>query len=187
MHFHWNHLAHCRRLRCSSADPSAPAFKRREWNRAQCGRGVSCTFSAPSYPDSLLEKAGVNISTIYGQLPPASIAQMAAENLSLAQKVGSTGSLPFFSGGLSLVIYPRNPSVPTVHANYRYFEIVEASTDDKTEPKIVLWWWDHRPYTKLLLRGGRRPFPLHHQGRLRCPRFGPLPCVQEVMRPLLLH
>lgn len=124
-----------------NADRSAPSFQRREWDRAQGGRGISCTFSAPNHPDSLLEKAGVNISMIHGQLPPASIAQMATEHSSLAQRVGSTGSLPFFAGGISLVIHPRNPSVPTVHANYRYFEITEASADDKTGPKVVSWWF----------------------------------------------
>ncbi|EJF60870.1 Coproporphyrinogen oxidase [Dichomitus squalens] len=98
-----------------AADPTAPAFKRRAWDRAQGGRGVSCTFSAPDHPGSLLEKAGVNISMIHGQLPPAAIANMATEH-ALAACTGSMGILPFSAGGLSLVIHPRNPSVPTLVA-----------------------------------------------------------------------
>ena len=138
-----------------AADPNTPSFNRREWDRAQGGRGVSCTFSAPDhYPNSLLEKAGVNISMIHGQLQPASIAQMATEHASLAQRVGSTGSLPFFAAGISLVIHPRNPSVPTVHANYRYFEITESTADtdskDGAPAKVVSWWFggitDLTPY-----------------------------------------
>lgn len=31
--------------------------------------------------------------------------------------------LPFFAAGVSAVIHPRNPMVPTVHFNYRYFEV----------------------------------------------------------------
>ena len=122
-----------------AADLAAPAFQRREWDRAAGGRGVSCTFSAPN-TDSLLEKAGVNISMIHGQLPPASIANMATEHASLA-RIAATGTHLFFAGGLSLVIHPRNPSVPTVHANYRYFEITEPPAEDMAPGKIVAWWF----------------------------------------------
>ncbi|EKM56769.1 uncharacterized protein PHACADRAFT_254083 [Phanerochaete carnosa HHB-10118-sp] len=136
-----------------AADPTAPPFNRRAWDRAQGGRGVSCTFTAPDHPSSVLEKAGVNISMIHGQLPPAAIKQMATEHASLADRADSgTGSLPFFAGGISLVIHPRNPSVPTVHANYRYFEITEANSGEPegSPPKIVAWWFggitDLTPY-----------------------------------------
>ncbi|KAF9805247.1 hypothetical protein IEO21_09116 [Rhodonia placenta] len=37
------------------------------------------------------------------------------------------GSLPFFAAGISLVIHPRNPHAPTVHTNYRYFEVTEPA------------------------------------------------------------
>ncbi|KAI0365377.1 Coproporphyrinogen oxidase [Pilatotrama ljubarskyi] len=122
-----------------AADPDAPAFKRRTWDRAAGGRGVSCTFSAPG-TNSLLEKAGVNISMIHGQLPPAAIANMATEHAALGRSA-PTGTLPFFAGGLSLVIHPRNPSVPTVHANYRYFEITEPSGEGEAQGKVVAWWF----------------------------------------------
>lgn len=120
-------------------DPAAPRFHRREWDRAQGGRGVSSTFTAPDHPQSVLEKAGVNISMIHGMLPPPAIKQMATEHASLAQNGDHSGSLPFFAGGISLIIHPRNPSVPTVHANYRYFEITEAS--DAEQPKVIAWWF----------------------------------------------
>jgi coproporphyrinogen III oxidase len=127
------------------ADPSAPPFTRRSWDRAQGGRGVSCTFTAPAHPESILEKAGVNISMIHGSLPPAAVKQMATEHSSLAYDPAYTGSLPFFAGGISLVIHPRNPSVPAVHANYRYFEITEAAPDgdgdNAAQPKILAWWF----------------------------------------------
>jgi len=51
--------------------------------------------------------------------------------------------LPFFAAGLSLVIHPRHPDAPTVHANYRYFEITEEQGTESTgEPaKIIAWWF----------------------------------------------
>jgi len=33
--------------------------------------------------------------------------------------------LPFFAAGISSVIHPRNPHIPTVHFNYRYFEVTQ--------------------------------------------------------------
>lgn len=35
----------------------------------------------------------------------------------------SNDILPFFAAGVSAVIHPRNPYVPTIHFNYRYFEV----------------------------------------------------------------
>ncbi|KAG8919739.1 Coproporphyrinogen-III oxidase [Tulasnella sp. 418] len=53
--------------------------------------------------------------------------------------------LPFFAAGISLVIHPRNPMAPTVHANYRYFEISKEKTEESNkadEPgEIVAWWF----------------------------------------------
>ena len=40
------------------------------------------------------------------------------------KKLQAGKALPFFAAGISSVIHPRNPHVPTVHFNYRYFEIV---------------------------------------------------------------
>lgn len=59
----------------------------------------------------VFEKGGVNISKVYGALPPA------------MQKHFAVGEVDFFACGLSLVLHPVNPMVPTVHANWRYFEM----------------------------------------------------------------
>jgi coproporphyrinogen III oxidase len=48
--------------------------------------------------------------------------------------------LPFFAAGLSLVIHPRNPHAPTIHANYRYFEITEPNPSSG-ESEILSWWF----------------------------------------------
>ncbi|PFH53222.1 hypothetical protein AMATHDRAFT_73445 [Amanita thiersii Skay4041] len=132
-------------------DPSAPAFKRDSWVRAQGGSGQSCVFACPpeqglggaqSHQSTILEKAGVNISVVHGILPPSAIKQMRADHSSMPLPERPEG-LPFFAAGLSLVIHPRNPHAPTVHANYRYFEITEPTDNKNPEelPRVLAWWF----------------------------------------------
>lgn len=47
------------------------------------------------------------------------------------KKLSEGGPLPFFATGVSAVIHPRNPMVPTIHFNYRYFEV--TNTDGSIE------------------------------------------------------
>jgi len=144
-------------------DPKAPPFKRDSWVRAQGGQGQSCVFAAPppgandagAAPETVLEKAGVNISIVHGMLPPPAIKQMRTDHSTIPFDPENPQSLPFFAAGLSLVIHPRNPHAPTVHANYRYFEITEtpqavasdavaggaATTDAGAPPKLIAWWF----------------------------------------------
>jgi coproporphyrinogen III oxidase len=139
-------------------DPSAAPFKQDSWVRTQGGMGKSCVFASPPDPSfsadsgvsyknqshTILEKAGVNISIVHGVLPPAAIRQMRADHTSMPLPEREDG-LPFFAAGLSLVIHPRNPHAPTVHTNYRYFEITEPEpSSDVTEagqPKVIAWWF----------------------------------------------
>lgn len=129
-------------------DPKAPKFKRDSWVRSQGGKGQSCVFACPAddpsvVHDSILEKAGVNISIVHGVLPPAAIKQMRADHTSMPLPDRPEG-LPFFAAGISLVIHPRNPHAPTVHANYRYFEItepVEKENPAPEQPKVLAWWF----------------------------------------------
>ena len=52
----------------------------------------------------------------------AAVAQMNSRGKDL-QAAAGTDKLPFFAAGISLVIHPHNPHTPTVHLNYRYFEV----------------------------------------------------------------
>jgi coproporphyrinogen III oxidase len=128
-----------------SLDPVSPSFKRDSWIREQGGKGISSVFAVPpssSASSSVLEKAGVNISIVHGTLPPKAIAQMRVEHASIPYDATKQEGLPFFAAGLSLVVHPRNPHAPTVHANYRYFEITEPVPEGSTEPaKVVAWWF----------------------------------------------
>jgi coproporphyrinogen III oxidase len=71
---------------------------------------------------NVFEKGGVNTSVVYGRVTPAM-----RKNL---QMHGDK----WFACGLSLVIHPVNPFVPTVHCNYRYFELY------KNEEIADLWF-----------------------------------------------
>ncbi|KDQ08480.1 hypothetical protein BOTBODRAFT_48202 [Botryobasidium botryosum FD-172 SS1] len=121
-------------------DKDAP-FKRDAWERAEGGEGISCVLAS----GKVLEKAGVNISIVHGRLPPAAIKQMRADHDEIPYDPESGKSLPFFAAGISLVIHPRNPHVPTVHANYRYFEITEEGSGDAArvddQKKVLAWWF----------------------------------------------
>ncbi|MGO1751023.1 MAG: oxygen-dependent coproporphyrinogen oxidase [Psychroflexus sp.] len=59
----------------------------------------------------VFEKGGVNISAVHGELPQS------------MQKYFNVEDCDFYACGLSLVIHPKSPMVPTVHANWRYFEM----------------------------------------------------------------
>ncbi|XP_062563073.1 oxygen-dependent coproporphyrinogen-III oxidase [Armigeres subalbatus] len=104
------------------------------WERKEGGGGITCVLQ----DGDVFEKAGVNVSVVHGMLPQGAIQQMRSRGKQLAD-----GDLPFFATGVSAVIHPRNPMVPTIHFNYRYFEV----TDSKGEK---LWWFgggtDLTPY-----------------------------------------
>lgn len=122
----------CRALEAEE-DPDVK-FKVDRWERKEGGGGITCVLQ----DGAVLEKAGVNISVVSGTLPEGAVAQMRARG-----KKNLEGTLPFFAAGVSAVIHPRNPMVPTIHFNYRYFEIKDK--EGKTQ-----WWFgggtDLTPY-----------------------------------------
>ena len=85
-------------------------FKEDTWERDGGGGGRTRVIEN----GAVFEKAGVNISAVHGKLP---------ESMKIFFKA-KTGH--FFACGLSLVIHPKNPFVPTVHANWRYFELYNS-------------------------------------------------------------
>ena len=105
-------------------------FRRDEWTRAAGGDGVSCVLQ----DGQIFEKAGVNTSVVYGTLPPAAVKKMRANHRALVQG-DPEEPLGFFAAGLSVVLHPINPMVPTVHLNYRYFETYDNSG------KGQAWWF----------------------------------------------
>lgn len=104
-------------------------FQQDEWERPGGGGGRSRVLA----DGAVIEKGGVNFSHVYGsQLPPSA----SAARPELAGR-------SFEAMGVSLVIHPRNPRVPTSHANVRFF-VAEKPGE---EP---VWWfgggYDLTPY-----------------------------------------
>ncbi|MDB2613635.1 oxygen-dependent coproporphyrinogen oxidase [Chlamydiales bacterium] len=100
------------------------SFKRDEWKRPGGGGGITCAFKE----GALLEKGGVNVSTVYGSYSKQ-MQQMMPLNLDCKIK-----NPDFFATGISLVLHPKNPMSPTVHMNYRYFEVYQGS-------EVLSWWF----------------------------------------------
>eukprot|EP01134_Creolimax_fragrantissima_P003702 CFRG3702T1 len=101
-----------------------------KWHRKEGGGGITTILQ----DGKVFEKAGVNVSVVHGELPPAAVAQMRARGKDFDS---NGGNVQFFATGVSLVIHGRNPNVPTFHANYRYFEIPDPNNPEKP----LLWWF----------------------------------------------
>ncbi|MDZ8240530.1 MAG: oxygen-dependent coproporphyrinogen oxidase [Nostoc sp. ChiQUE01a] len=83
-------------------------FQEDTWERPEGGGGRSRVIR----DGAVFEQGGVNFSEVWGSHLPPSI---------LAQRPEAEGH-QFYATGTSMVLHPRNPYVPTVHLNYRYFE-----------------------------------------------------------------
>jgi coproporphyrinogen III oxidase len=86
-------------------------FRETAWDRPGGGGGWSRVLEG----GPVVEKGGVNVSAVHGALPADAAAAM-------RERTGRDGNA-FFATGLSLVIHPRSPRVPIVHANWRFLEI----------------------------------------------------------------
>lgn len=112
-----------------AAEDGGREFHEDNWQRPGGGGGRSRVLS----DGRVFEKAGVNFSQVYGDaLPPSA----AAARPELAGR-------GFQAMGVSLVIHPENPRVPTSHANVRLF----VAEQEGSEP---VWWFgggfDLTPY-----------------------------------------
>ena len=84
-------------------------FREDLWKRPEGGGGRTRVIEN----GNVFEKGGVNISAVHGALPES------------MQQYFGVKDADFFACGLSLVIHPKSPMVPTVHANWRYFEMYD--------------------------------------------------------------
>ena len=105
-------------------------FTEDDWQRAE-GRGGGGKTKVMS-AGNVFEKAGVNTSVVYGHVTEK-----------MKKQLNITGA-KWFAAGLSLVIHPFNPYVPTVHANWRYFELYDQ--DDNVSDRWFGGGTDLTPY-----------------------------------------
>ncbi len=106
----------------------AAKFREDIWKRTEGGGGRTRVIEN----GTIFEKGGVNISAVHGALPES------------MQSYFGVKDADFFACGLSLVLHPKSPMIPTVHANWRYFEMYDK------EGNIVDQWFgggqDLTPY-----------------------------------------
>lgn len=88
-------------------------FREDDWERPGGGGGRSRVISGRH-----IEKGGVNFSAVHGTLN-----EKAGKALGIAPG-------DFYATGVSIVLHPRNPHVPIIHMNVRYFEMDER-----------VWWF----------------------------------------------
>ncbi len=106
-------------------------FLHDSWQRPEGGGGTSCMLEN----GNVFERAGIGFSHVIGsKLPPAaSVAHPEA------------AGRPWEAMGVSLVFHPRNPFIPTVHMNVRFF-VAKAQNDSEQD----IWWFgggmDLTPY-----------------------------------------
>ena len=104
-------------------------FREDSWFRDEGGGGRSRVME----DGALFEKAGINFSHVFGaELPPSATAAR-------PELAGRS----FQAMGVSLVIHPHNPYIPTTHANVRFFVAEKPGADP-------VWWFgggfDLTPY-----------------------------------------
>lgn len=86
-------------------------FQEDKWQRAEGGGGKTRVIAN----GRVFEKGGVNTSVVFGAMTDIMRKQLNVDGHS------------WFACGLSLVIHPLNPFVPTTHANWRYFELYDQA------------------------------------------------------------
>ena len=160
----------CQAIEC---EDGRQTFQEEEWSRAEGGGGRSRVMAE----GDVFEKAGVGFSHVMGEtLPPS-----------------ATASRPELAGrawqamGVSLVIHPENPYVPTSHANVRFF----VAEKPGQEP---VWWFgggfDLTPFYPFdedcqhfhqVAKDALDPFGSKYYGEFKahCDRYFYLPHRQE--------
>lgn len=126
-------------------------FREDPWERPGGGGGRTRILSE----GQIFEKAGVSTSAVHGVLPE-----------SMREKF-QVREARFYACGLSLVVHPRNPFVPTTHANWRYFELYDP--DGNTVDRWFGGGLDLTPY--YLFEEDARHF--HSVCKASCDQFHP--------------
>jgi coproporphyrinogen III oxidase len=127
-------------------------FRRDIWQRAEGGGGESRVLEG----GATFEKAGIGFSHVFGAGLPQSASNVRPE----------IAGAPFEAMGLSLIMHPRNPHVPTTHANLRF--LIAKPTEGP-----AVWWFgggfDLTPYYPV----NADVLHWHRTAAAACADFGP--------------
>ncbi len=148
-----NYLLELQNTICSALEEvdGGKGFQEDSWQREEGGGGRTRVLAE----GNVFEQAGINFSHVYGNnLPPSAT----AHRPDLAGR-------SFQAMGVSLVIHPNNPYVPTSHANVRFF----IAEKDGEKP---IWWFgggfDLTPYYLHV----EDAIHWHQTARAACAPFG---------------
>lgn len=138
---------------CSSLEAcdGKSRFMEDKWERPGGGGGITRVMAR----GDVFEKGGVNTSIVFGKVTDMMRSQLSVNGDS------------WFASGLSLVLHPCNPFVPTIHCNYRMFELY-----DEQGGLLDRWFGggtDLTPY--YLFEEDARHFHLTYKNV--CERFSP--------------
>ncbi len=147
----WLHGLHDRLTVGLEEIDGAARFRRDTWKRPEGGGGDSRVIE----DGALFEKGGINFSAVHGErLPPSATARR-------PELAGRS----FRATGVSMVLHPRNPYVPTTHGNWRFFVAEKPGHDP-------VWWFgggfDMTPYYPF----EEDAIHWHRQARDACGPFG---------------
>mmetsp|Transcript_15847 Transcript_15847/g.23883 ORF Transcript_15847/g.23883 Transcript_15847/m.23883 type:complete len:406 (-) Transcript_15847:106-1323(-) len=118
----------------SRKDPPATKFRVDVDDRRQKGKlGITACIQG----GRVVEKGGVGVTMLRKPLNPRMAKQMSNNHpdLKKALENGSTDGLNMWVNGISCIIHPVNPKAPTVHFNYRHFQITDKQNN------VVAWWF----------------------------------------------
>ncbi len=149
----WVHDAQDRICKALESADGRAGFREDSWERDGDGGGGR---SRVIEKGKIFEKGGVNTSVVHGELPEL-----------IRKRFGVTQGW-FYACGISLVLHPESPMIPTVHANFRYFELYEKEDGDPVDA----WFGggaDLTPY--YLFEEDARHF--HQIYKTACDRFHP--------------
>src|SRR3954469_13039733 len=110
-----NHIHQLQDKICATLESvdGAAKFIEDQWQREEGGGGKTRVISK----GEVFEKGGVNTSVVFGQVTSSMRSQLKIEGAK------------WFAAGLSLVLHPWNPFVPTIHCNYRMFELYNQNDE----------------------------------------------------------
>ena len=134
-------------------------FVEEEWIRPEGGGGKTRIINN----GSVFEKGGVNTSIVFGTVTDK-----------MRQQLKISGE-HWFAAGLSLVIHPKNPFVPTIHCNYRMFELY-----NKDMEVIDIWFGGGTDLTPYYLFDEDATH-FHNTYKTACAGFDPTfyPCFKK--------
>jgi coproporphyrinogen III oxidase len=105
-----NHICEELEIIEKNHSPKPTRFQRTSWTRDENGSQKLGGGEMSLIRGKIFEKAGVNISTVYGELSDSMVGKVP----------GTKNSKNFWASGISVVIHPFSPKIPTIHMNTRF-------------------------------------------------------------------